>query len=95
MNYSLSGGYLLLPFKYTDYRQTNLNLYGELLAQQSLDRKGYYIDVAPAFQLIFNSTTKLNFGYRFQLNGTMQRTAESGWLISVETIFLNALKRKK
>jgi hypothetical protein len=95
MNYSLSGGYLLLPFNYTDYKQTNLNLYAELLAQQSLDRKAYFADLATAFQLIFNSTTKVNFGYRFQLDGTMQRMATTGWLISVETIFLNALKKRK
>src|SRR5688572_3516841 len=48
MNYSLSGGYLLIPKEYTDYRQLNLNLYTELLAQQTLDRKTWYIDLAPA-----------------------------------------------
>ncbi len=95
MNYSLSAGYLLLPFEYVDYRQTNLNLYAELLAQQSLDRKACYVDLAPAIQLIFNSNAKLNIGYRFQLNGDMQRMTESSWLISFERTFLNALKKKK
>lgn len=95
MNYSFSAGYLLLPFEYTDYRQTNLNLYAEFLAQQSLDRKAHYIDFAPAVQLIFNSTTKLNLGYRFQLDGNMQRMATNSWLISVERAFLNALKKRK
>jgi hypothetical protein len=95
MNYSLSAGYLLLPFQYTDYRQTNLNLYTELLVQQSLDRKAYYADLAPAVQLIFNSNTKLNLGYRFQLGSDMQRMATNSWLISVERTFLNALKKKK
>jgi hypothetical protein len=95
MNYSLSAGYLVLPKEYTNYKQTNLNLYTEFLAQQSLDRKAYYIDMAPALQLIFNSNTKINFGYRFQVNGTMQRMAKTSWLISVERTFLNALKRHK
>jgi len=95
MNYSLSAGYLLLPFEYTDYRQTNLNLYAEFLAQQSLDRKAYYVDFAPAVQLIFNSTTKLNLGYRFQLGGDMQRMTKNSWLISVERAFLNALKKRR
>lgn len=95
MNYSLSAGYLVLPREYTNYKQTNLNLYTEFLAQQSLDRKAYFIDMAPAIQLIFNSNTKVNFGYRFQLSGTMQRMAEDRWLISVERTFLNALKGKK
>jgi hypothetical protein len=94
MNYSLSTGYLVLPKEYTDYRQTNLNLYAEVLLQQSLDRKAWYADLAPAAQLIFNSNTKLNLGYRFQLNGSMQRMAEKGWLISFERTFLHALKKK-
>jgi len=93
MDYSLSAGYLLFPREYTDYKQTNLNLYTEFLAQQSLDRKAYYIDMAPALQLIFNSNTKLNIGYRFQLSGTMERMAKTSWLISVERTFLNALKK--
>ena len=93
MDYSLSAGYLLLPREYTDYKQTNLNIYTEFLAQQSLDRKAYYIDMAPALQLIFNSNTKLNVGYRFQLSGTMQRMATDRWLISIERTFLNALKK--
>lgn len=92
MNYSLSAGYLLLPKEYTDYKQLNVNVYTEFLAQQSLDRKAYYIDMAPAVQLIFNSNTKLNVGYRFQLDGTMQRMAKTSWLISLERTFLNALK---
>ena len=95
MNYSLSAGYLLLPFEYVDYKQTNLNLYAEVLSQQSLDRKAYYLDLAPAIQLIFNSNAKLNIGYRFELNGDMQRMTSSSWLISFERTFLNALKWKK
>lgn len=95
MNYSFSAGYLVLPFEYTDYKQTNLNIYTEVLAQQSLDRKAYYVDLAPAVQLIFNSNAKLNLGYRFELKGDMLRMTESSWLISFERTFLNALKKKK
>ncbi len=94
MNYSLSGGYLLLPRQYTGYGQTNLNLYAELLAQQTLDRSRYYIDLAPAVQLILNSNTKLNAGYRFQLKGNMERMSQSSWQLSYERTLLNALKRK-
>ena len=95
MSYSLSGGYLLLPKEYTDYKQTNLNLYLEFLAQQSLDRSAYFIDMAPALQLIFNSNTKLNVGYRFELSGTMQRMAKNLWLVSVERTFLNVLRKRQ
>lgn len=92
-NYSLSAGYLLLPVEYTDYRQTNLNLYVELLGQQTLDRKAHYWDLAPALQLIFNSISKVNIGYRFQVNGNMNRMAKESWLLSFEWTFLNALKK--
>ena len=95
MNYSLSAGYLLLPREYTDYRQLNINLYTEMLAQQSLDRSAYYIDLAPAIQIIFASNTKLNIGYRFELGGDMSRMTDKSWLISLERTFLNALRKKK
>ena len=95
VNYSLSGGFLVLPLNYTSYKQTNLNIYTELLAQQSLDRKAHFIDMAPAIQLIFNSNSKLNIGYRFELDGRMQRMSRSSWLIAFERTFLNAFKKKK
>lgn len=95
MNYSLSAGYLLLPKEYTDYRQTNLNLYLEMLGQQTLDRSTYYIDMAPAIQLIFNSNAKLNIGHRFQLGSNMQRMTTNSWQVSFERTFLGALNRKK
>jgi hypothetical protein len=94
MNYSLSAGYLVLPREYTSYKQTNLNLYLEMMAQQSLDRKAYYVDLAPALQLIFNSNTKLNIGYRFQLGSDMERMATHSWQITLDRTFLNAIRRK-
>ncbi|HTE27012.1 hypothetical protein [Flavitalea sp.] len=93
-NYSLSAGLLVLPVEYTSYNQTNLNIYVELLGQQALDRKKYYVDLAPAIQLIFNSTYKLNLGYRFQLNTNMLRMSPNSFNIAFETVFLNVLKRK-
>src|SRR5688572_12457869 len=96
INYSLSAGYLVLPVEYKDYKQTNLNIYAELLGGRNLDWKyeKYYIDLAPSMQLIFNSTSKLNIGYRFQLNSDIYRNMTNSWMISYEHIFLNALKKK-
>ena len=94
MNYSLSAGYLLLPKEYTDYKQMNLNLYTELLAQQTLDRKTHFVDIAPALQFIFNSNFKVNIGYRFQVSGNMDRMTTDSWQLSVERTFLNAFKKK-
>lgn len=93
LNYSLSGGLLLFPKEYTNYKQTNVNLYAELLAQQTLDSKKHYVDLAPAIQFIFNSNAKLNIGYRFPVCGTMQRMAANSWLVSFERIFLNAFNK--
>lgn len=91
-NYSISAGYLVLPVRYTSFKQTNLNIYTEILGQKSLDMKRYFIDFAPAIQLIFNSNAKLNLGYRFELMGNMHRIARQSWLISFERTFLNAMK---
>lgn len=92
MNYSLSAGHLMLPRTYTGFNQTNVNLYGELLAQQTLDRRTHYIDFAPSVQLIFNSISKLNIGYRFQLTGNMERMTKQSVLLSYEYSFLNLYK---
>jgi len=95
LDYSLSAGYLLIPKEYTDYKQLNINFYLEMLAQQSLDQQRHYVDLAPALQFIFNSNSKLNIGYRFQVSGSMQRMTKTQWLISFERTFLNALAKKK
>lgn len=95
MNYAVSAGYLLLPRAYHDYHQTNLNIYTEILAEQTLDVSRYAIDLAPALQLIFNSNTKLNLGYRFQVSGNMQRMNNHSWQLSVERTLLDAFNRKK
>lgn len=97
LNYSLSAGYLLFPTQYTDYNQTNLNLYAELLGGRNLDwpYQKYYVDLAPSIQLIFKSTGKLNLGYRFQLSSDIYRLSKSSFMITYEHIFLNALRSKK
>jgi hypothetical protein len=94
-NYSLSAGYLLLPRKYVSYKQTNFNIYLELLGSNTLDKSLHFVDLAPAVQLIFNSNTRVNAGYRFQLSGNMHRMATESLLISVETTFLNVLKHNR
>lgn len=91
MNYSISAGYLLFPRKYEDYQQTNFNIYTEILAQQTLDTKRYYIDMAPGVQFIFNSNSKLNLGYRFQLGSDMNRMTRSSVQLSFERTFFGVL----
>ena len=91
-SYSLSAGYLLFPLKYTSYEQTNVNLYCELLGQRTFTQSLYYMDLAPALQFIFNSQTKLNLGYRYQINGNMRRMGTQGWLLGMEWLFLRKPK---
>jgi len=96
LNYSLSAGYLVFPKNYTDYNQTNLNIYAELLGGRNLDWKyeKYFLDLAPSVQFIFKSTSKLNIGYRFQLKSDIYRLMKNSFMLSYEYIFLNALKKK-
>jgi hypothetical protein len=92
MQYNLSMGYLLFPRNYTNYNQTNLNLYCELIGQQNTDLKAGFADIAPAVQLIFNSSSRVNLGGRFQLTGNAHRMATQSLLLSFEHYFLNAIK---
>lgn len=96
-NYSLSAGYLVLPINYTNYDQTNVNVYAELLGAKNggEHRDSFYVDLAPSLQFIFKSTSKLNLGYRFQLDGNIYRLAENSFMISYEHLFLNALRKPK
>jgi hypothetical protein len=93
MNYTLSAGYLLLPKKYTNFRQTNFNLYCEFLSSTSLYKKVYYIDAAPAVQFIFNSISRLDLSYRWQLTGNMERLSEKYFLLRFEYNLLNVFKK--
>lgn len=94
-NYSLSAGYLLFPRSYSDYDQVNLNLYVELLGMKGLQKGMYLVDIAPAIQLIFNSSSKLNLGARFEAGGNMNRIARNNYFLSFETTFLNAFGRSR
>jgi len=94
VNYSLSAGYLVLPVKYKNFQQTNLNLYVELLGKTNTDAegRGSYLDIAPAIQFIFNSTTRLDLSYRAELAGSMPRNTFNSFLIRVEHNIFNIKK---
>jgi len=93
--YSLSAGYLLFPINYSDYKQTNLNLYLETIGMKGFDKGDYMLDLAPALQLIFNSNLKINLGARLQVTGNMLRVGENNYFIGVERTFLGALRHRK
>ena len=93
VSYSLSSGYLVLPVVYKDYKQPNFNLYLELLGKTDPSSGQSYLDIAPAIQMILNSTTRIDLGYRFQATGNMDnRYTKNMYLLRAEFNFFNVLK---
>lgn len=91
MNLALSTGRLLYPKRYTGYQNLNINVMLELLGQKLLGNDKYYVDAAPSVQLIINSQTRLDIGYRFELSGNMERTAPSGLMLRLEHVLFSVL----
>jgi hypothetical protein len=89
VNYTLSVGKLMLPKEYKDYKQTNLNLMIEVLSQVNTGSGKYYVDIAPSVQMIFNSQSRLDIGYRKELSTNLLRTAPNGVFIRLEYNFFN------
>ncbi|MDB5276603.1 MAG: hypothetical protein JWR61_1558 [Ferruginibacter sp.] len=90
INYSLSIGKLMLPKEYSNYHQTNINLMVETLSQVNTGSGKYYLDIAPSIQLIFNSESRIDIGYRKQVSSSLLRTAPNGFFIRLEHNFFNA-----
>ncbi|SMD16656.1 hypothetical protein [Pedobacter nyackensis] len=93
LGYSMSSGYLLLPFVYKNYNQPNLNLYFEVLGKTNPENGRSYVDFAPAVQVIINSRTRVDLGYRFEVAGNLEnRYNKNMYMARVEFNFFNALK---
>ena len=89
ITYTTSAGLLLFPKEYTSYKQTNMNLYIEMLGQSFIDKKQYYVDVAPAVQFIFNSIARLDVAWRTKLSGNVERLSTSSFMLRLEYNLLN------
>ena len=87
--YSLSSGYLLFPKNYSNYNQTNVNLYLELLGKTNPGYGQSYLDAAPAVQVIFNSVFRVDFSYRTPLYNRMTRNSANMYLVRLEYNFFN------
>jgi hypothetical protein len=93
IGYSLSSGYLLLPIVYKSYNQPNFNVYLETLGKTNPVDGSSYLDLAPSVQIIFNSRTRIDVGYRFQVAGNMEsRYLKNMYLLRLELNFFNVLK---
>lgn len=95
IQYVFSNGWLLYPKNYENYQQTNLNFYIELIGQQLINDRSYFIDLAPSIQLIFNSQAKLNLGYRWALSDNTNRMNNKSIYLSIDYLFFNAIPRIK
>jgi len=87
--YTLSAGYLLFPKKYTNYEQTNINLYAEVLGKTNPGKGQYYLDIAPAVQFIFNSNLRVDLSYRTPLTNRMVRNTQNMYLVRLEYNLFN------
>jgi hypothetical protein len=89
IGWTLSSGYLLLPVKYQNYNQTNVNLYLELLGKANPGRGQSYMDAAPAVQFIFNSVLRLDVSYRTPFWNNMERNTKNMYLVRLEYNLFN------
>ncbi len=90
INYAASFGYLFLPKDYVSYKQTNMNLYVELLGTSFPGKQESYVDMAPSIQFIFNSIARLDLSYRTQIAGNTPRLSNNYFMIRLEYNLLNA-----
>lgn len=93
IGYSLSSGYLVLPVIYKNYNQPNFNVYLEMLGKTNPVTGRSYLDLAPAVQVIINSRTRIDLGYRFEVaGGIAERYNKNMYLLRAEFNFFNVLK---
>lgn len=88
-NYTLSIGKLMYPKKYTNFKQTNINLMLEFVGQTLNENGKTYLDVVPSVQFIFNSQARIDVGYRQELFNSMLRSASNGMYLNFEYTFFN------
>lgn len=91
INYTLSTGRLIFPAKYTSYKQTNFNVMLEVLGQYLPQTQQHYVDIAPSLQFIIRSQTRLDVGFRQQMQGNLDRMATTSFLFRVEHLLFNVL----
>ncbi len=89
IGYTFSSGYLIAPNTYTDYKQTNVNLYVEFLGKTNPGKDESLMDLAPAIQFIFNSKLRVDLSQRLQLWGNMTRSTKNMYLIRAEYNLFN------
>jgi hypothetical protein len=77
------------PKKYTNFKQTNINLMMEVLGQTINDNGKTSIDIIPSIQFIINSQGRIDLAYRRELYSSMVRSAPNGIYLNFEYTFFN------
>ncbi len=88
-NYTLSIGKLMHPKRYTDFKQTNVNLMLEFVGQTLNENGKSFLDAVPSVQFIINSQARIDIGYRTQLLSSMHRHSTSAVILNLEYTFFN------
>ena len=88
-NYTLSFGKLMYPKKYTNFKQTNINMMFELVGQTLNQNGKSYLDAVPSLQFIINSQARIDFSYKKQLLSSMNRLSPNGFSLNFEYTFFN------
>lgn len=89
INYTFSAGRLLYPKKYTNFKQTNVNLMLELVGQVNTTSRTSYLDVMPSVQFILNSQARIDVAYKKELYRSMNRFTTDGVFLKLEYTFFN------
>ncbi len=92
INYTLSFGKLVYPKKYTNFKQTNINLMIEFAGQTLFQNQKSYLEVVPSIQFIINSQARIDIAYQRELYRSITRTASNGVYIKLEYTFFNVTK---
>lgn len=98
---SLSIGALAYPLQYnSSFKKTNVNLYAEFLGGWNSGfegavgphpvQNGHWIDLQPAIQFIFNSQTRLDLAYRFELDANVRRMGPNMVMLRLEHLLFQA-----
>lgn len=90
-NMSLSFGQLVLPKKYKGYKQTNINVMLEILAQYLNETHKGFVDIVPSLQFIIHSKARIDIAYKRELFSHCIRTAPNGMWLKLEYNIFNAI----
>lgn len=90
LNYSLSVGYLLLPRTYKSYKQTNINLYAELIGKSYEGAKIYFDNLGTPgtpYEVSGSGLQALSAGYYVEIHPGIQAIINSNLRIDLSVGF--------